>query len=317
VSNRSTGPSETGSGRPVIEINGLRKVYRSTVAVDSLTLAVPSGEVFGFLGPNGAGKTTAVKMLMGLIHPTAGEARLLGRPLGDEQAKARIGFLPELFQFHPWLRADEFLDFHGQLYGMPPALRHRRIGEVLELAGLSARRKDRLRTFSKGMLQRIGLAQAILNDPELVILDEPTSALDPLGRREVRDIIRQLKTAGKTVFLNSHLLSEVELVCDRVAIIDHGRVVDIGPLEDLLGSTHQVEMTVEGLNPALLEALRGLARRLEVEDRTVVAFIDDESIIPQLAETVMSHGGQLFGLVQKRRSLEELFVRLVEKGEEE
>jgi ABC-2 type transport system ATP-binding protein len=189
------------------------------VAVADLTLLVGRGEVFGFLGPNGAGKTTSVKMLLGLTNPTAGSATLLGHPLGDRQARAKIGFLPEHFRFHEWLKAAEFLDLHGRLYGMSRAGRAAVIPDLLELVGLGHRAETKLSAFSKGMLQRIGLAQAMLNDPELVFLDEPTSGLDPLGRRLVRDIINGLRSEGTTVFLNSHLLSEIELTCDRVAFI--------------------------------------------------------------------------------------------------
>ncbi len=219
-----------------VETHHLRKTYGQKVAVADLTLSVGEGEVFGFLGPNGAGKSTVVKMLVGLVRPTSGEAQLLGRPLGDVEAKRRLGFLPEQFRFHEWLRAEEFLDFHGRLCGLGRAERQRRTAETLEFVGLAARAPDRLRTFSKGMLQRIGIAQALIGDPSLVILDEPTSALDPIGRRDVRDLIRRLKGMGKTVFLNSHLLSEIEMVCDRVAIIDRGRVVREGALAELLAA---------------------------------------------------------------------------------
>ena len=205
-----------------IEAHGLRKVFDEKVAVANLTLSVEQGEVFGFLGPNGAGKTTAVKMLLGLIRPTSGEGFLLCAPLRNQAARSRVGFLPEHFRFHDWLTASEFLHLHADLYHMTRDLSRRRIPELLELVGLAPHADKRLRQFSKGMLQRIGLAQALLNEPKLVILDEPTSGLDPVGRRLVRDIIRDLKDRGTTVFLNSHLLSEVEITCDRVAFIKFG-----------------------------------------------------------------------------------------------
>src|SRR5574341_563075 len=201
-----------------IETHTLRKEFGDNVAVRGLTLNVQQGEVFGFLGPNGAGKTTSIKMLLGLVAPTSGDARLLGAPTGDTAVRARIGFLPEHFRFHDWLTAREFLALHGQLYGMTSDALKSRIAELLELVGLTPFRDKQLRTFSKGMLQRIGLAQALLNHPALVFLDEPTSGLDPVGRRLVRDIIRDLRSRGTTVFLNSHLLSEVEITCARVAM---------------------------------------------------------------------------------------------------
>jgi len=198
-----------------IETNHLRKTFGKNVAVSDLTLEVKCGEVFGFLGPNGAGKTTSVKMLLGLITPTAGEMRLLGIPARDHRVRRRIGFLPEHFRFHDWLTATEFLRLHAALYHMPESVVRQRVPDLLELVGLTPHADQKLRGYSKGMLQRIGLAQALLNEPELIILDEPTSGLDPVGRRLVRDIIRGLKQRGASVFLNSHLLSEVEITCDR------------------------------------------------------------------------------------------------------
>jgi ABC-2 type transport system ATP-binding protein len=216
-----------------IEARELRKEFGKKVAVADLSIDVPRGEVFGFLGPNGAGKTTSVKMLLGLTRPTAGTARILGKPLGDLKTRTRIGFLPEHFRFHEWLQAAEFLDLHGKLYGMNRSDRNVVIPDLLELVGLERRANTRLSAFSKGMLQRIGLAQALLNNPEVVILDEPTSGLDPLGRRLVRDIIKNLRAENITVFLNSHLLSEIELTCDRVAFIRQGSIVQVAALSEL------------------------------------------------------------------------------------
>ncbi len=302
-------------GDLAIETLHLRKEFGRKVAVEDLTLTVPRGEIFGFLGPNGAGKTTAIKVLMGLVRATSGSARLLGLPPQDMRAKERVGFLPELFRFHEWLTAEEFLDFHGQLYGMPLEKRKRRIPEVLELVGLRNEGKNLLRTFSKGMQQRIGLAQAILNDPEVVLLDEPTSALDPLGRRDVRDLMRYLKSQGRTVFLNSHLLSEVEMVCDRVAIIDHGRVIATGSLQELLAAAVEVEIEAEDVTPAALEELRGLGQSVESVDGRIVVRLADRESIPAVAEAVMRHGGKLYSLSRRRGSLEDLFIRVVEQEE--
>lgn len=294
----------------VVETNHLRKTYGAKVAVADLTLSVGEGEVFGFLGPNGAGKSTVVKMLVDLVRPSAGEATIFGLPLGDVRAKRRIGFLPEQFRFHEWLKADEFLDFHGRLCGLSSSERRRRVAETLELVGLAARSGDRLRTFSKGMLQRIGIAQALIGDPDLVILDEPTSALDPIGRRDVRDLIRHLKSLGKSVFLNSHLLSEVEMVCDRVAIIDRGRVVRQGALSRLL-SDLELELTVGDLSPGLLEELGRRWRVVRQNGGFVTLAISTEEEAPEVATTILARGGRLYAMTPSRRSLEEIFVQVV------
>src|SRR3989304_2296022 len=240
-----------------VETHNLRKEFGDNVAVRGLTLEVQQGEVFGFLGPHGAGKATSLKMLLALVAPTSGNAKLLGTPIGDRAARARVGFLPEHFRFHDWLTAAEFLRLHGQLYGMTADRLMQRIPELLELVGLTQFRDKQLRTFSKGMLQRIGLAQALLNDPALVFLDEPTSGLDPVGRRLVRDIIRDLRARGTTVFLNSHLLSEVEITCDRVAFIKHGEVIRASELQTLVDGETSVVIRASGLAP---EIVAGLSR---------------------------------------------------------
>ena len=298
---------------PILAVEGLTRRFGDFTAVSELSFEIQPGEIFGFLGPNGAGKTTAIKMLLGLVHPTSGMALLLGLPPQDMRAKQRVGFLPELFRFHEWLTAEQFLDFHGRLYGIPKEKLRRRIPEVLDLVGLRSEAGSLLRTFSKGMQQRIGLAQAILNDPDVVLLDEPTSALDPLGRRDVRDLMRFLKSQGRTVFLNSHLLSEVEMVCDRVAIIDRGRVIATGPLEELLASVVEVEIDAAGLSPAAMEELGGLGRPAEGSNGRMVLRLPDRESIPAVAEVVVRHGGRLYSLQQRRGSLEELFIRVVEQ----
>jgi len=303
-----------------IETHGLRKVYGEKVAVEDVTIDVPTGEVFGFLGPNGAGKSTTMKMLLGLAAPSAGTAKLLGQPLGSVAARRRIGFLPEQFRFHEWLRGVEFLDFHGELCGLSRAERRRRIPEVLEVVGLAERGQDRLRTYSKGMLQRIGLAQALINDPALVFLDEPTSALDPIGRREVRDIIRDLKARGMTVFLNSHLLSEVETVCDRVAIVDRGRVVRYGPLDELLRESldvtlvlgpHEATVTRQIEEFGAIEADEPDGQRRELRVR-----LDSLDDVPQLVATLARTGVTIYGVTPRRRTLEDVFLGAVEGGTE-
>jgi len=294
----------------LIETSNLRKTYGDTVAVDSLTLSVPKGEVFGFLGPNGAGKTTTVKMLLGLVRPTAGTVRVLGRQPGDPTVMGRIGFLPEHFRFHPWLTAAGFLDLHGRLYGLSAGERRERIPRLLARVGLADRANSRLADFSKGMAQRIGLAQALLNDPELVFLDEPTSGLDPVGRRQVRDLIHELREAGVTVFLNSHFLSEVEVTCDRVAIVKRGRVVRIGTLDELTGQAMAVEIHATGLTP---ELMAGLARwgRVNSEFGVLTLTVESEDVLPAVADWLVQGGARLYALAPQRLSLEELFLHVM------
>jgi len=294
-----------------IQTQGLRKEFGEKVAVANLTLTVECGEVFGFLGPNGAGKTTAVKMLLGLIRPTSGEASLLGAPLDDQQVRGRVGFLPEHFRFHDWLTASEFLVLHADLYRMPVQRRDRRIPELLELVGLAPHASKRLRQFSKGMLQRIGLAQALLNEPELVILDEPTSGLDPVGRRLVRDIIRDLRQGGTTVFLNSHLLSEVEITCDRVAFIKFGEVLQTSPLHSLLEGEISLEVRARGLRPEITQGLAAWSRSVRSDGEHLSLTLENEAQIPLINRYLVDHGVEVFALRPQRISLEDLFIEIV------
>jgi ABC-2 type transport system ATP-binding protein len=238
---------------------------------------------------------------------------VLGYPAGSIHAKRRLGFLPEKFQFHDFLTAEEFLRMHGKLARMDSATLNRRIDEVLALVGLAERRKSKIREFSKGMQQRIGLAQAILHDPDLVILDEPTSALDPLGRRCVRDVIQYLKQQGKTVFLNSHLLSEVERSCDYVAILNKGRVVKQGTLEQLLVNRSMVTIELRQITPAVLEAVGRVAHRVQrIDEQRIVAEVEGENQVPELARAVVFAGGELMSLQAQRESLEDLFIQVIE-----
>ncbi len=287
---------------PAIETIALRKEYGRKIALHGLDLTVQPGEVFGFLGPNGAGKTTTVKILLGLVRATSGQARLFGRPAGDAEARQRIGYLPENFRFHDWLSGAALLDFHARLAGVSLAERRQRIPRVLELVGLSGRGNDRIRAYSKGMTQRIGLAQAIIHEPDLVLLDEPTSALDPVGRREVRDLIRTLKARGMTIFLNSHLLSEVEMVCDRVAIVDRGRIVRSGKLTDLIGGVPEIRVTVDRVDPRLVDLLSALGSVTRVQDCTVTLGVDDLEVAPKLADALVRAGYRLYGLVPSHQS---------------
>ena len=298
-----------------IETTHLRKEYKSTVAVEDLTLAVPRGEVFGFLGPNGAGKSTTVKMLLGLVLPTGGEARVLGGSPQNPAARAKIGFLPEHFRFHEWLKADEFLRLHGKLYKMSNADLDARISELLDLVGLTRAAQRRLSEFSKGMLQRVGLAQAMLNRPDLIFLDEPTSGLDPLGRRLVRDIIAHLKAEGTTVFLNSHFLSEVEMTCDRVAFIKHGNIIRTDTMENLLRRTTEVTIRAEPLSPPLMQTLGTLGHNIQQNGRTVTLMVDAPQTVPDIARAIINAGAELFELHPRQTSLEDIFVNIIGQTE--
>ena len=294
-----------------IEAHGLRKVFDEKVAVANLTLSVEQGEVFGFLGPNGAGKTTAVKMLLGLIRPTSGEGFLLGAPLRNQAARSRVGFLPEHFRFHDWLTASEFLHLHADLYHMTRDLSRRRIPELLELVGLAPHADKRLRQFSKGMLQRIGLAQALLNEPKLVILDEPTSGLDPVGRRLVRDIIRDLKDRGTTVFLNSHLLSEVEITCDRVAFIKFGEVLQISQLQTLVESELSLEIHARSLPQEIVAGLSRWSRNVRADGDHLSLTLPGEADIPAINRYLVENGVEVYALRPQRVALEDLFIEIV------
>jgi ABC-2 type transport system ATP-binding protein len=296
---------------PAIAVAGLHKAFGRRVALHDLTLQVGAGEVFGFLGPNGAGKTTAMKILLGLVHPTAGSALVFGKPPTDPVARRRVGYLPEHFRFQEWASGAELLDFHARLGGLGGTQRAERIPEVLERVGLTGRGGDRVRRYSKGMTQRLGLALAILHRPDLVLLDEPTSALDPVGRRDVRELVRELAAGGATVFLNSHLLTEVEAVCDRVAIVSQGRVIASGPLDDLAGAVSQLRLMLDRADRDLLALVGRYGDVVRVEGTAVTLAVDTLDVAPDLATVLIGAGYRLYGLVPVQRSLEDVFVDLV------
>jgi ABC-2 type transport system ATP-binding protein len=296
-----------------IETEGLRKVFGDNTAVEGLTLQVAQGEVFGFLGPNGAGKTTSVKMLLGLVAPTSGKATLLGAPIGDRATLARVGFLPEHFRFQDWLTAGEFLGLHGELLGMEGQTLKTRRDELLERVGLAPFRNKQLRTFSKGMLQRIGLAQALLNHPALVFLDEPTSGLDPVGRRLVRDVIHELRNEGACVFLNSHLLSEIEVTCDRVAFIRHGEVVRTLDLASLNGNQSVVTIRASGLTAAMVSEMARWGRDIQADGEQLTLTVHNEASIPEINRYLVAQGANVFAISPSRLSLEDIFIETVGK----
>lgn len=305
-----------------IRIVGLTKEFRlglsrrRSVAVRGLDLDVEQGEIFGFLGPNGAGKTTTMKILLGLIYPTSGTAWLLDREIGDVAIKSQIGFLPEAPYFYEYLTGKEFLKFYGQLFGLTGLVLSKKIDQMLEMVKLTQARGLPLRKFSKGMLQRIGLAQALINDPKLVILDEPMSGLDPIGRRDVRDIILRLKDEGRTVFFSTHILPDVEMICDRVGILVKGRLQAVGAVSELVGASAvtSIEIMVECLPDAGVQEAERLGATVVRRGVQVLITVGDEGKVPPLLETIRRHAGRLLSLIPHKRSLEDLFLKEVGAG---
>jgi ABC-2 type transport system ATP-binding protein len=298
----------------VVETHSLRREFGSTVAVADLSLSIGAGEIFGFLGPNGAGKTTCLKLLLGLVEPTAGSGSVLGAPLGERRVRARIGFLPEHFRFHSCLTGRELLRIHGSLQGLRGASLERHIDELLARVDLEDAQDRPLRGYSKGMTQRAGLAQALINHPELVFLDEPTSGLDPLGRRLVRDIIQELRQRGTTVFLNSHLLGEVEATCDRVAFVREGRIVHELSLAQSIGE-FVVDLRVKPLDTELVGELGEFASEVTQLGDLVRMRVQDEDVLPGLATWLVNRGLKVYELRCRRRSLEEWFVEIMGEGQ--
>lgn len=297
-----------------IDVSGVTKRFGSKTVVNAIDLQVRRGEIFGFLGPNGAGKTTSVKLLAGLARATSGSGTLLGYTLGDKRARRKLGYLPELFRYPDWLSAREVLDFHARLTGDARASRD--IPRVLDLVGLTPRANDRVATFSKGMQQRLGLATALLGEPDLVILDEPTSALDPAGRLEVRGILHDLKARGTSVFLNSHLLTEVERVCDRVAIVTGGRIVAKGSLAEILGTQHAVRIRARS-NGTPLESILAPFGRVDMQDGTgavLVHGVKDEDV-PCVVDALVRASAEVFAVEPLTATLEQRFLELTrERG---
>lgn len=300
----------------VIEARNLTKVYGHQVACREICLSVEEGQIFGLLGPNGAGKSTLVKMLVGLVYPTAGEALVAGYSPQDIRGRRQVGFLPENFRLHGWLKGQELLTFHARLAGLDGRSASRRAAEVLELVGLSGEGRKLVANYSKGMQQRLALAAALVGDPRVVFLDEPTSALDPLGRRQVREILLALKEAGKTVFLNSHLLSEVEQVCDRVAIINRGTVVASGRLAELQSGPATVAIRLAGLTGELEAELRRRYPSLQLEGDRLTLALGGREEIADLVARLVAGGCRIYEVTPGHSSLEDVFVHLVQEGEQ-
>ncbi len=298
-----------------IRAEGLAKTFRigffmrPVVAVRKLDLEVGEGEIFGFLGPNGAGKTTTIKMLAGLVFPTAGRAWIEGVPVEDPRSRERLGFLPEGTYFQEYLTGREFLNFHAQLRGLPREVRRAQIPELLKRVGIEQAADLQLRRYSKGMRQRVGLAQALVGDPDVLILDEPMSGLDPIGRKEVRDLILALRDEGRTVFFSSHILADAEMICDRVAVIVRGEIVHEGRVDELLGQEIRgVELVAEGIGEDLHARLGALARRAVAQGSRFLFEFAGESEAEKALDEIRAAGGRIRSVTPRRRSLEDLVV---------
>jgi ABC-2 type transport system ATP-binding protein len=300
-----------------ITIEQVTKVYeplwpwhRSSTVLSDVSLSVTKGEIFGFLGHNGAGKTTTMKILLGLLRPTSGRVDVLGAPAGDVATHSKLGYLPEAPYFYDYLTAEEFLEFYGKLAGMSRDAIQSRISILLEQVGLQEAQHRQLRKFSKGMLQRIGLAQALIQDPELVVLDEPMSGLDPMGRKEVRDLILSLREQGKTVFFSTHILSDVEMVCDRVGILAKGKMLALGKVEDLVGAhlAQSIELVCDGVIGTQIEPVQRLALRTLQNGTRCLMVLPGHECLDEILEALRRAGAKLVSIIPHKGSLEELFV---------
>ncbi|TBL80885.1 ABC transporter ATP-binding protein [Paenibacillus thalictri] len=305
----------------MIEAHGLSKDYGNGRGCRGITLTVGTGEAFGFLGPNGAGKSTFVKMLVGLIRPTGGHATIMGEPIGSIEARRHIGYLPELYRYQEWLSGAEVVQLHAKLCGIGPAVAAKRVPELLDRVGIGLRGRDRVKHYSKGMQQRLGLACAIVNDPKLVFLDEPASALDPIGRMEVRNLLHELRKQGTTIFLNSHLLEDVELLCDRVALLNNGNILQTGTVSDVLQEKTRWHLRVGGLTPFLLAWLQDMAASpiavalLSVpagsDSVWLEAELEDDEQIGWLNSLIIEQGMTLYEVKPAKTRLNEWFMSAV------
>ncbi|MBE0643371.1 MAG: ABC transporter ATP-binding protein [Bacteroidetes bacterium] len=305
----------------IIHADRITKVFNprgkgAVTALSELSLDVREGEIFGLLGPNGAGKTTFIKVLLEIVAATSGTAQMLGAPIGNSAAKARVGYLPENHKYPDFLTGAQVLRYFSKLGGLPSDQREQRITDRLRLVGMEQWHKTKIRKYSKGMMQRIGLAQALVNDPQLVILDEPTDGVDPLGRKEIRDMLLRLRDQGKTVFLNSHLLSEVELICDRVAILNKGRLIRIGTVKELTTQENTYRIGVEGTLPAELR-LQWEATRVSVheENGELVCALPDLAALNAVIDQLRSAGLLIRSVAEKRQSLEDMFIDVISREE--
>jgi len=300
-----------------IEITNLVKKYRSVVAVNDISLDIYEGEIFGFLGPNGAGKTTTIKTLLGLIFPTSGDVKVLGKPAGDLDTKMKLSYLPESPYFYEHMSAQEVVGFYGSLFGLEGAAKQKRVDYLLDLVGLQVDGKKPLRAFSKGMLQRVGIAQALINDPKVLFFDEPTSGLDPVAHRDIRNLIVHLKNEGRTIFLSSHQLSDVELVCDRVSILNKGKIRRLGSVDDLI-SGGNVEVLAENVNASESELakLKKMTSNVEpVGEKLLITASASTTVKNAILDWIRSNKGDVLSVTETRRTLEDIFYETVREGE--
>ncbi|MFC7440211.1 ABC transporter ATP-binding protein [Laceyella putida] len=307
-------------GPYVIETDRLTKLYDGNKGCRDITLKVPKGVVYGFLGPNGAGKSTFVRSLLGLIQPTGGTATILGQPISSLASRKQVGYLPELFRYPDWMTGRKLLEFHANLCKVDPKQQRRLIDELLDRVGLHNRGDEKISGYSKGMQQRIGLACALISDPEVIFLDEPTSALDPIGRKEVRELICELRDKGKTVFLNSHLLSEVETICNHVAIINKGRLIVQGDWRELTSIETQVEVTLSSVPNQVFASLSDLVLNSEkIRDENGkscwLLTLKEEESIPSLISAITSQQGKVYQVTPKKQNLEDIFMYWVNRKE--
>lgn len=303
----------------VIETINLTKEFKGKggrppkKAVDNLNLKIESGEIFGFLGPNGAGKTTTINIILGFLFPTAGEVKLFGEsPFENAKVKYKVGYMPEVSYYYRYMRAGELLDAYGRLFGLSKNQRSKRIEELLAMVGLLEERNTYLREFSKGMLQRFSLAQALINDPELLILDEPTTGLDPLGRKEMRDIILRLHKAGKTIFFSSHELSAVELVCTRIGILHQGKLVLDGELNSILGKEYGMKIEVTNANEQLIDLLTPMQVLVSLEGNRATITLNEKKRLFPLLQILEQAGVQIEAITPLRKSLEDVFIKALQ-----
>jgi ABC-2 type transport system ATP-binding protein len=302
---------------PVLQVDNLVKSFtpgfipRKREILKGISFSVEAGEIFGYLGPNGAGKTTTLKCILGLIFPDRGKIEIFGHPHLSIKGKEYLGFLPENPYFYDYLTAAEFLDFYARLFGLRKGDKENKIADLLRLVGMEKARNLQLRKFSRGMLQRIGLAQALINDPTLLLLDEPLGGLDPLGRKELRDIIVRLRREGKTIFLCSHILQDIEMICDRVAIIVGGRIISQGSLRDLISEKILfTEITLSGIDPA---SLAGRGELISIHDDRILLKIFQEDAVGKLMEFVHEQKGRIHSLIPRTETLEDIFVEMVKQ----